>query len=703
MYPQANSTSIMKKITIIVGATLIFFFWFAVVWGVQSLIKGDDEKIDGQVFSGESAGTSDSEPFVVNDNMKITGSLQVGDTNVLDLISAKGSGDMEKSSYDSTDNGKVDANKLDSGLAVTLLGSGAVGNAEFGYLNGATSSIQTQLDTKGIGNMLKSVYDSGYNSKIDADNLDSGISAALIGGGAISNTEFAYLDGVTSSIQTQLNSKGSGTGDMLKSVYDVANNSKIDADKLDSAIAATLIGGGTISNTEFAYLDSVNFNNTGNLHLTTLGLQAGDAVTTGADNTAVGYNALSAASTTANSTAVGSGALAVNTDPDNTAVGFNALTANTTGTQVVAMGSGALDANTEGERNIAIGYDALGANITADDNVAIGHSALVASDATSNRNTAVGNYSLDATTNGVWNTAVGYGTLGNGTGVDANTALGYLALSAATGDNNIGIGYQAGNGISSGGTNIIIGYDADAPTATSSNQLNIGNTIMGDLSNDYIAIGGTAIPTDAFLEINQNASGGVAHIELNPIATPPLTDVDMGDIYMDTDGVLYIRSTSAWAAANTAADFSELIVPEGFEKDTHDGVILYAGEIDGGDLIVINADGEYERSSKPYDSALAGVESGERGRFRLKTGSLERVEGQRQVGIVGHIQTNVSIENGPIRPGDSLTTSSTPGHAMKATKPGTIVGKALESFSGHSTGQTGMIEVLVNPGWFGGY
>lgn len=35
--------------------------------------------------------------------------------------------------------------------------------------------------------------------------LASGIDAAKIGGGAVSNTEFSYLDGVTSAIQTQLN------------------------------------------------------------------------------------------------------------------------------------------------------------------------------------------------------------------------------------------------------------------------------------------------------------------------------------------------------------------------------------------------------------------------------------------------------------------------------------------------------------------
>jgi hypothetical protein len=61
----------------------------------------------------------------------------------------------------------------------------------------------------------------------------------------------------------------------------------------------------------------------------------------------------------------------------------------------------------------------------------------------------------------------------------------------------------------------------------------------------------------------------------------------------------------------------------------------------------------------------------------------------------------VTDENGPIRPGDLLTSSSTPGHAMRATpvavdgatlyRTATIVGKAL----GTHDGGAGIIEVFV--------
>ncbi len=60
--------------------------------------------------------------------------------------------------------------------------------------------------------------------------------------------------------------------------------------------------------------------------------------------------------------------------------------------------------------------------------------------------------------------------------------------------------------------------------------------------------------------------------------------------------------------------------------------------------------------------------------------------------LAGRVPVMVSDENGPIRPGDLLTTSSTPGVAMKATKAGPIIGKALSAYNG--TG-IGMVTIFV--------
>jgi hypothetical protein len=81
--------------------------------------------------------------------------------------------------------------------------------AQLNHVQGVTSSIQGQFATK------QSTI-TGAATTIDTENLT--VNRALISSGsgkvavsAITSTELGYLDGVTSSIQTQLNSVGSGT------------------------------------------------------------------------------------------------------------------------------------------------------------------------------------------------------------------------------------------------------------------------------------------------------------------------------------------------------------------------------------------------------------------------------------------------------------------------------------------------------------
>ena len=66
--------------------------------------------------------------------------------------------------------------------------------------------------------------------------------------------------------------------------------------------------------------------------------------------------------------------------------------------------------------------------------------------------------------------------------------------------------------------------------------------------------------------------------------------------------------------------------------------------------------------------------------------------------LAGRVPVKVDASFGAIEPGDPLTASPTPGVAMKATRPGAVIGTALESWSAGS----GKIRVLVQRGWYGG-
>jgi len=95
-------------------------------------------------------------------------------------------------------------------------------------------------------------------------------------------------------------------------------------------------------------------------------------------------------------------------------------------------------------------------------------------------------------------------------------------------------------------------------------------------------------------------------------------------------------------------------------------------------------------SGIPYDKNAIGVVSTRPG-FVLGWG-----EGAR-VALSGRIPTNVNITNGDIAIGDPLTSSGIAGQAMKATKPGMILGYALED-----TSATGTIEMFVDVGYWAG-
>jgi hypothetical protein len=64
--------------------------------------------------------------------------------------------------------------------------------------------------------------------------------------------------------------------------------------------------------------------------------------------------------------------------------------------------------------------------------------------------------------------------------------------------------------------------------------------------------------------------------------------------------------------------------------------------------------------------------------------------------LAGRVYVKVSDQNGDVKPGDYLTSSDTPGYAMKATHAGPTVGKALGYFNGH----TGKVLVLVSLSYY---
>jgi hypothetical protein len=140
---------------------------------------------------------------------------------------------------------------IPTGISATKIANGTISDTEFQYLNGVSSAIQTQLDAK-------NATITGSASTIDTESLTA--SRAVISNGSqkiavsdVTSTELGYLDGVTSAVQTQIDSKQA-------TITGAATT--IDTEDLTASRALTSNGSGkvevsAVTSTELGYLDGV--------------------------------------------------------------------------------------------------------------------------------------------------------------------------------------------------------------------------------------------------------------------------------------------------------------------------------------------------------------------------------------------------------------------------------------------------------------
>ena len=97
--------------------------------------------------------------------------------------------------------------KVAAGAAIdaTKIGGGAVSNTEFSYLDGVTSAIQTQLNAKQA--TITGAATTVVTSDLTVSRAAISNSSGKIAVSTVTDTELGYVSGVTSAIQTQLGTK----------------------------------------------------------------------------------------------------------------------------------------------------------------------------------------------------------------------------------------------------------------------------------------------------------------------------------------------------------------------------------------------------------------------------------------------------------------------------------------------------------------
>jgi hypothetical protein len=320
-------------------------------------------------------------------------------------------------------------------------------------------------------------------------------------------------------------------------------------------------------------------------------------------------------------------------------------------------------------------------------------------------------------------------------------------------DDNAGSSVWATSGDDIYNTNIgSVGIGINSPTRTlhmndeGSSYLHITNTATGSGTNNGMLFGlqstgntllqnffggsiGTVTPTARFnvfddvtgtntqmVEFFHNTAGGLSRMinfnrDVDVQSANDILQIAVGTGSSDTfqfveferDGVKFKVEGDGDVFADGIytgpADFSEMIA-----------VSIGAYTVEAGDVLVIdpNDTRTVKKSIESRSTLVAGIYStspgflgSERDWDKIvgdETGTYTMEEmasmyNEVPVAVVGIVPCKVSTENGSIQAGDLLVTSSTPGYAMKDANPkvGTVLGKALESFSGG----LGVIKVLV--------
>lgn len=411
---------------------------------------------------------------------------------------------------------------------------------------------------------------------------------------------------------------------------------------------------------------------------------SGDHSTIAGGETNIASNFNSTVGGGASNTASGNGAV-ISGGTNNTAGGQLATVAgggtNTASAYAATVGGGYNNVAVDTETTIAGGLN----------NTANG---LISTISGGTQHTTFGDYS---TISGGWQNTAGTA------GLQSYSTVGGGRLNDATGNHSTVSG----------------GYNNDAAGAAATISGGANNIAAGDYSfsaGQFMQLSATADRTyvfgnavtpysitqaDAFL-IFPN-SGGIGSTGSVGIGTPTPT------AKLHVNGNIKIKMQVVSSSAPITFKWGTGMQPDEVGYDVAE-LFETSEEVEVGDVLVIDPDQDVKlkRSAVPYDQTVAGIVSSapavlfEGQEMQMAPEPYKFQRGTKApLTLAGRVPCKVSLENGPIKRGDLLTTSATPGHAMKATDPakitGAIVGKALQPFSGGPDEEkTGVIMVIIS-------
>lgn len=220
------------------------------------------------------------------------------------------------------------------------------------------------------------------------------------------------------------------------------------------------------------------------------------------------------------------------------------------------------------------------------------------------------------------------------------------------------------------------------------------NGFAGEFSG-AVRIDGNSSHDKPFLQLHESQDGDYARIQLQ-VASRPLWHISVGGA--ENSLVFYNSANSVVSSISESGVLSTKVLTITGGADIAEPFSMSERDLPKGAVVIIDEEnpGKLKLSAEPYDRRVAGIISGAGG---VNTGlSLSQhgvMEGDQHVALTGRVYVQADDSNGPIKPGDLLTTSAMPGRAMKVTDharaQGATLGKAMTALKEG----TGLVLVLV--------
>ena len=383
-------------------------------------------------------------------------------------------------------------------------------------------------------------------------------------------------------------------------------------------------------------------------------------------------------------------------------IGGNAINIGTDNTTIDTLTIGsALDSLTITSTGLNLTSGGALTGIASIDTIAYSATAMTFAGAGALSSTGANTLTLDSGTTGAINIGTNANaktiTIGNttgATGVIVNTGTGDFIVNG-----NVGIGTSTParnldvNGTWGGNvainnqtntvTNTVITESRNALVYLLTNNTGTNNTALTTIFNitGLPNVDGTFafIQTQTIKGISANARVETVTIQINGVQISTVATASSAAAATTTENYTVVRSGGVWRVTGTpstgdSADLAEWIP--------------FTGDIpSAGQVVSIGDAGEsVSLSNGTYDNRLAGVVA-----TAPHTLMGKYSETSTMLALAGRVPVKVSTENGAIKIGDYLTSSSIKGTAMKATKEGMVVGQALTAYEGEGEGEVIML------------